>query len=101
MTAFDIEGIDEIIHSRMRLGIVAYLAGAEVADFNELRNKLKATQGNLSVHLTKLEEAGYVRIDKGFSGRKPLTRVTLTASGRKAFGIYLDAMGKLLATRKG
>lgn len=100
MTAFDIEGIDEIIHSRMRLGIVAYLASAEVADFNELKGKLKATQGNLSVHLSKLEEAGYVKIEKGFSGRKPFTRATLTASGRKAFGAYLDAMSKLLDSQK-
>ncbi|MBO9581852.1 MAG: transcriptional regulator [Sphingobium sp.] len=100
MTAFDIEGIDDIIHGRMRLGIVAYLASAEVADFNELKSKLKATQGNLSVHLSKLEEAGYVKIEKGFIGRKPLTRVTLTASGREAFGNYLDAMGKLLDTQK-
>lgn len=100
MTAFDIEGIDEIIHGRMRLGIVAYLAGADVAEFNELKSKLNATQGNLSVHLTKLEEAGYVKIEKVFSGRRPLTRVRLTASGRKAFGIYLDAISKLLGSQK-
>jgi DNA-binding MarR family transcriptional regulator len=96
MAAFDIGKIDDVIHGRMRLGIVAYLANAEAADFNELKAALEATQGNLSVHLRKLEEAGYVSIEKGFLGRKPLTRVRLTAAGRKAFTDYLDAIGKLL-----
>lgn len=96
MTAFDVEGIDEVIHGRIRLGIVAYLASAEVADFNELRGKLKATQGNLSMHLTKLEEAGYVKIEKSFRAKRPLTRVTLTTTGRRAFAEYLEAIKKLL-----
>lgn len=99
MTAFDIEGIDDVIHGRMRLGIVAYLASVEVAEFNELKIRLKATQGNLSVHLSKLEDAGYVKIEKAFSGRKPLTRVKLTTAGREAFGVYLDTMSKLLDSR--
>jgi DNA-binding MarR family transcriptional regulator len=95
--AFDIGKIDDVIHGRLRLGIMAYLAGSEVADFNELKRVLEATQGNLSVHLRKLEDAGYVAIEKSFLGRKPLTRVRLTEAGRKAFAAYLDAIGKLVA----
>ena len=93
---FDIEDIDEVIHGRIRLGIMAYLASVETADFNELRAKLQATDGNLSVHLRKLEDAGYIAIDKSFVNRKPLTRVTLTNPGRTAFVKYLDAMTKLV-----
>ena len=96
MDDFDITGIDEVIHGRLRLGVMAYLASAEVADFNELKVRLQATDGNLSVHLRKLEEAGYVSIDKSFAGRKPLTRVRLTPTGRKAFVTYLDAMTRLV-----
>jgi DNA-binding MarR family transcriptional regulator len=95
-TRFDISGLDDVIHGRVRLGIVAYLASAEVADFTELKDVLEVTQGNLSIHLRKLEEAGYVSIDKSFVGRKPLTRVRLTETGRAAFGAYLRAMGQLV-----
>ena len=83
----------------MRLGIMAYLADAEAADFTELKQILSATQGNLSIHLGKLEEAGYVAIDKSFQGRKPLTRIRITPAGRKAFAAYLDALGKLIGPR--
>ncbi|MFN4096234.1 MAG: winged helix-turn-helix domain-containing protein [Sphingomonas sp.] len=96
MKDFDIGQIDDVIHGRMRLGIMAYLADAEVADFNELKALLQATQGNLSVHLRKLEEAGYIAIDKSFSGRKPLTRARMTPAGRKAFAAYLEALVKLI-----
>jgi len=96
MDAFDIGAIDDVIHGRLRLGVMAYLASAEVADFNELKSVLQATQGNLSVHLRKLEEAGYVEIEKGFRERKPLTRARLTEKGRAAFKAYLDAIGKLI-----
>jgi DNA-binding MarR family transcriptional regulator len=93
---FDISGLDDVIHGRVRLGIVAYLASAEVADFTELKDVLEVTQGNLSIHLRKLEEAGYVLIDKSFVGRKPLTRVRLTEPGRAAFASYLKAMSQLV-----
>jgi len=83
----------------VRLGIMAFLSGAEVSDFNALKAKLSVTDGNLSVHLRKLEDAGYVGIDKSFVGRKPLTRVSLTESGRVAFGLYLEAIGKLVEAR--
>ena len=95
---FDISGIDEVIHGRLRLGVMAYLtgAGAGLAEFNELKSRLQASDGNLSVHLRKLEEAGYVAIEKSFVGRKPLTRVRLTPEGRQAFVAYLDAIGRLV-----
>jgi DNA-binding MarR family transcriptional regulator len=101
MAAFDIGKIDDVIHGRMRLGIMAYLADAEVADFNELKAALGATQGNLSVHLRKLEEAGHIAIDKSFVDRKPLTRARITESGRAAFAAYLEAISKLLGERPG
>jgi DNA-binding MarR family transcriptional regulator len=94
---FDIGGIDDVIHGRVRLGIMAYLADAEVADFNELKAALQATQGNLSIHLRKLEDAGYITIDKSFLNRKPLTRARMTPKGRLAFADYLDAIAKLVS----
>lgn len=93
---FDIDGIDEIIHGRLRLGVMAYLSTAQTADFNALKTRLQATDGNLSVHLRKLEDAGYVAIDKSFVGKKPLTTITLTEAGRAAFIRYLDAMARLV-----
>ena len=96
MAAFDIGRIDDVIHGRMRLGIMAYLADADVADFKELKRALDATQGNLSIHLRKLEDAGYIAIDKSFLGRKPLTRARLTEAGRKAFAEYLEALAGLV-----
>lgn len=86
MAAFDIGALDDSIHGRVRLGVMARLADAGVADFTELMTLLDVTQGNLSVHLRKLEEAGYVAIDKSFLDRKPLTRMRMTDKGRAAFG---------------
>jgi DNA-binding HxlR family transcriptional regulator len=94
--AFDISEIDDVIHGRLRLGVMAYLTGSGTADFNTLKAKLQASDGNLSVQLRKLEDAGYVAISKSFSGRKPLTQVSLTDKGRTAFVAYLDAIEKLL-----
>jgi DNA-binding HxlR family transcriptional regulator len=96
MAGFDINSIDEVIHGRLRLGVMAYLVGAGTADFTTLRTHLKATDGNLSVQLRKLEDAGYVAIRKSFRERKPLTEVTLTDSGRDAFLKYLESMAGLL-----
>jgi DNA-binding MarR family transcriptional regulator len=91
-----IDQIDEVIHGRLRLGVMTYLANAEVADFTELKTALGATQGNLSIHLRKLEDAGYVTIDKSFIDRKPLTRVRITRAGTKAFQRYVEAIAALL-----
>ena len=95
----DLGKIDEVIHGRMRLGIMVYLADVETADFTELKTVLEATQGNLSVHLKKLEEAGYVAIEKSFKDNKPLTRITLTGEGRSAFAAYLEALGRLIGDK--
>ena len=95
----DLGRIDEVIHGRMRLGIMVYLSDADSADFTELKTVLEATQGNLSVHLKKLEEAGFVAIDKSFRDNKPLTRVSITREGRRAFSAYLDAIGSLIGGR--
>ena len=98
MPDFDIAGVDEVIHGRVRLGVMAYLSGlGGSAEFNELKKKLQATDGNLSVHLGKLEQAGYVELEKTYVGKKPLTRVHLTDPGREAFGRYLAALSTLLA----
>jgi DNA-binding MarR family transcriptional regulator len=101
MDDFDIDGLDEVIHGRVRLGVMAWLVGHGEADFNDLKGRLKATDGNLSVHLRKLEEAGYVAIAKSFADRKSLTRVRLTAAGREAFIAYLAAMERLVAEARG
>lgn len=93
---FDIGAIDDVIHGRLRLGVMAYLTGSTKADFNTLKAKLQASDGNLSVQLHKLEDAGYVQIVKSFSGRKPLTQIAITDKGRAAFVAYLDAIEKLL-----
>ena len=96
---FDITRIDEVIHGRIRLGIMAALSGVETADFNTLKARLQTTDGNLSVHLRKLEEAGFVEVIKSFQGRKPLTQARMTEPGRKAFVAYLDALGGLMGSR--
>ena len=96
---FDISRIDDVIHGRIRLGIMAYLSGADTADFNTLKTRLQTTDVNLSVHLRKLEEAGFVAVTKSFIGRKPLTQASLTEDGRAAFVAYLDAMAGLLPAR--
>lgn len=94
----DIEAIDDVIHGRLRLGVMAYLSAISPASFPELRDKTGATNGNLSTHLTKLETAGYVRQEKGFKGKRPQTLVYLTDAGRTAWIAYLDAMKALLGS---
>lgn len=96
MSRIDIGDIDNVIHGRLRLGIMAYLADAEVADFAELKRVLDATQGNLGANLITLEEAGYITIEKRFVGRKPLTRARITREGREAFRRYLLQMATLV-----
>ena len=93
---FDHSGIDDVIHGRLRLGIMAYLSTASPANFGELKEKVGATDGNLSTHLRKLEDAGYVRQEKRFVGRRPQTRVFLTDDGRKAWLIWIDRMQGLM-----
>jgi DNA-binding HxlR family transcriptional regulator len=92
--------VDRLIHERIRLGILSALAVSESMSFNELKALLKTTDGNLSVHARKLEEAGYVACEKYFEGRMPRTDYRLTAAGRRALERYLNQMEALIrATR--
>lgn len=93
--------LDRVIHERMRLGIVSALAVQESLSFNELKRALKTSDGNLSVHARKLEDAGYLTCTKTFEGRVPRTVFRLTAAGRGALEKYLDHMEALIrAARK-
>ena len=89
-------GLDRLIHERMRLGIVSALAVNPSLTFNELKALLRTTDGNLSVHARKLEEAAYINCTKLFDGRLPKTKYRLTAAGRRAFERYLDHMESLI-----
>ncbi len=94
--------LDRVIHERMRLAIVSALAVNPTLSFTELKALLKTTDGNLSVHARKLEDAGYIACSKSFEGRLPRTDYRLTAAGRRALEHYLAHMEALIeATRKG
>ncbi len=88
--------IDDVIHGRLRLGIMAYLSTVNPASFPELLVKTEASNGNLSVHLTKLETAGFIRQEKGYKGKRPQTLVYLTDKGRAAWINYLDTIREIL-----
>jgi len=96
MSDYDIDKISDIIHGRLRLGVMAYLANAESASFTELKLALNVTQGNLSIQMRKLEDAGYIKIEKSFAGRKPLTTIRLTPTGKTAFAAYIEALSDVL-----
>ena len=94
--------LDRLIHERMRLAIVSALAVNETLSFNELKHLLDTTDGNLSVHARKLEDAEYILCTKTFEGRMPKTEYRLTSAGRKALEKYLNHMEALIqATREG
>lgn len=93
--------LDKVIHERMRLGIISALAANDKLSFGELKTLLDTTDGNLSVHARKLEDAGYVTMKKSFAGRTPLTEFKITAAGRKALTRYLDHMEALIKAMKG
>jgi DNA-binding HxlR family transcriptional regulator len=88
--------LDRLVHERLRLGILGALSVNETLTFNELKKLLDTTDGNLSVHARKLEEAGYVACAKSFAGRVPRTDYRLTAAGRRALERYLDHMEALI-----
>lgn len=94
-------GFDRLIHERIRLAIVSALAVNASLTFNDLKRLLGTTDGNLSVHARKLEEAGYISCSKQFEGRVPRTEFALTTSGRQALGRYLDHMEALIRATKG
>ncbi len=91
-----VPNLDRVIHERMRLGIVSALAVNDSLSFNELKKLLQTSDGNLSVHARRLEEAQYVDCEKSFEGRMPKTEYRLTSSGRKAFERYLNHMEALI-----
>lgn len=100
--AEDVSGsLDKVIHERMRLGIISALAANEKLSFTELKNLLNTTDGNISVHARKLEDAGYLVCQKSFSGRMPLTEYSITTQGREALKRYLDHMEALIKAMKG
>jgi DNA-binding HxlR family transcriptional regulator len=93
--------LDRLIHERLRLGIVSALAVNDTMSFSDLKKLMKTTDGNLSVHARKLEEADYIACTKSFEGRMPKTEYRLTATGRRALERYLDHMEALIrATRE-
>jgi len=93
--------LDRLIHEKMRLGIISALAANERLTFNELKALMKTTDGNLSVHARKLEDAGYVVCEKSFDGRIPKTEYKITKEGRKALERYLNHMESLIRTMRG
>ena len=92
--------LDRLIHERMRLGIVSALAVNDSLSFNDLKRLMKTTDGNLSVHARKLEDAQYISCDKSFDGRVPRTEYRLTPAGRRALERYLDHMEALIRTMR-
>jgi DNA-binding transcriptional ArsR family regulator len=99
MTDYDHAAIDEILHSRVRLAIVGFLAGAGAAEFSAIRTAIKTTDGNASVHLRKLEDSGYVTVEKRFVARKPQSLYRLTDTGRQALSAYVAHLEDLLRSR--
>ena len=92
--------IDEVIHQRTRLAIIATLAGVDGLGFNEIKTELGLTDGNLSTHAAALERAGYINIKKAFKGKKPLTTLAITAKGRKAMEKYVNRLQEILDKAK-
>jgi DNA-binding MarR family transcriptional regulator len=97
---FDHTLLDDMIHSRLRLAIMAVLASLHHAEFTFIRRQVNATDGNLGAHLRKLEEAGYIRMEKHFVDRKPRTDCYLTDLGRRAFREYVERLGSLVRDRE-
>ena len=96
MKDYDYRRFDPLIHSRIRLSVLAILVSVDDAEFTYLREQVKATDGNLGAHLRRLEDGGYVDVAKHFVDRKPLTRYRITDAGRQAFRTYLDHVEQLL-----
>jgi DNA-binding MarR family transcriptional regulator len=96
VTDYPTNGLDEIVHQRHRLGILTIIAEARRAEFGYLREALELTPGNLSRHLTVLEEAGLVDVEKGYEGRRPRTWVSITRQGRSALVAELDVLSALV-----
>jgi DNA-binding HxlR family transcriptional regulator len=96
MTDFDYQQLDDIIHSRIRLAIMSLLITVDEAEFTFIREKVHATDGNLGMHLKKLEDAGYVAVKKEFVERKPSSSYKLTQKGRRAFELYVGRLEQMI-----
>lgn len=96
MSEFDHRALDDVIHSRIRLSVMALLASVEDAEFTFLRDRVGTTDGNLSTHLSRLQESGYVDVERELEGRRAVSRYHLTAEGRQAFRAYVERMEALL-----
>jgi DNA-binding MarR family transcriptional regulator len=94
------ENLDKVIHERMRLGIISALAANEKLSFSDLKNLLNTTDGNISVHARKLEDAGYITLEKSFKGRTPLTEYKITTAGRSALESYIGHMEALITAMR-
>ncbi len=92
--------LDRVIHEKGRLPIVSLLAANTELSFTEIRDTLKMTDGNLSMHLKTLQEAGYVAVTKSYQNRRPLTTCSLTAAGRRAFASYIDLLEQIVRQTK-
>jgi DNA-binding HxlR family transcriptional regulator len=90
--------LDPVVHGKLRLAVLSLLIGVEEADFTWLRQKTGSTDGNLGAQMLKLEEAGYVAMQKRFAGRKPQTLYRMTPAGRQALAAYVAALKQLLGT---
>jgi DNA-binding MarR family transcriptional regulator len=100
-TGSDLPKLDRLIHERMRLGIVSALAVNEALTFNDLKRLLETTDGTVSVHTRKLEDAGYIECEKSFNGRIPRTEYRITKAGRQALERYLNHMEALIKATRG
>ena len=101
MTDFNYHEIDDVIHSRIRTAIMAVLISVDEAEFTFIREKINATDGNLSVHLKKLEDHGYISVRKEFVERKPVSRYKITGTGRKAFEEYIKKLESIIKSNNG
>ena len=99
MAEFPTNGLDDVVHQRHRLGILTITAEADGAEFGYLRDALSLTAGNLSRHLSVLEDAGLVQVEKGYKGRRPRTWVRITGRGRSALAAELDVLAGLVRLR--
>lgn len=99
MAEYPTNGLDDVVHQRHRLGILTITAEADQAEFGYLREALGLTAGNLSRHLSVLEEAGLVQVEKGYKGRRPRTWVRITGRGRSALTAELDVLARLVRQR--
>lgn len=86
------KSLDPLLHSPLRLAVMSLLVTVDSAEFTYLKEKTESTAGNLSVQITKLEEAGYIDVEKGYKGKRPLTTCRITKKGQRAFGDYVEAL---------